>query len=573
MKFTLFILFILSFLVQINFSFSQKIDSSYYRSPIDFPISLSGNFGELRSNHFHSGIDIRTKGEEGKVVYAVADGFVSRIKVSAYGYGNALYITHPNGQVSVYGHLQQYNKKITEYIRTQQYNVESFEVDLFPQKNILKVNKGDTVALSGNTGGSEAPHLHFEIRDDKTEQIKNPLLNGFFVPDSIKPTITELVLYPKNIHAAVNNENERINYDVKNVRGNLSLVNNKPIEVSGIVGFAIETNDEENDHAGKNGTYNIQLYVDNELRYEYKIAAFAFEQTRNINAHIDYQLKKKSGKLIQKCFVEPNNKFPCYKFDKNRGFVNFTDDSIHLVKIVVSDVSSNQNTLLFLVQSHKNIAKEKDKNKGQTQDYFYHNIDNYFSRDGIKINIPNSVLQNDISFEYKMEVSHKNYSPIYKIHHEEEGLLAAYSLKIKPTKSISDKLKSKLLIASVNHGGGLSAEGGSYNTTTNTVDANLKNFGYFTVAIDTVKPFVGNIIIDKPSAKIRNIIVKISDNFSGIKSYKGTVDGKWILMEYDYKNARLIYTFDEKYNDELPHKFAIIVTDQKGNEAKAVKEF
>ncbi len=560
-------------IISLSKVFSQNSDSSFYRSPIDYPISLSGNFGELRNNHFHSGIDIRTGGEEGKIIYAVADGYVSRIKVSAFGYGNALYITHKNGQVSVYGHLKSYSNKITSFIRAEQYKIESFEIDLFPNKLDLPIIKGDTIALSGNTGGSEAPHLHFEIRDDKTEWTKNPLLNGFSVPDTVKPEIYKIAIYPLNSNSLVENENERKIFDVKVDRGNLSMANQNPIDVSGNIGFAIETNDEENDNAGKNGTYSIQLFIDNILQYQYKINSFAFDQTRNINAHIDYQFKNKFGIKLQKCFVEPNNKFPCYQTNKTRGIFNFSDDSIHLIKIVVEDVHNNSNTLLFIVQSHEYSISKKEKLIKASQDFFYYNIDNNFNRDGIYVHVPKGAIQNDINFEYNIESNTKYYSPIYKVHREDEGLLIPYNLKIKVQKKITKKLQPYLLIASINANGSISAEGGKFNETTNMVESNLKSFGYFTIAIDTIKPTISKVVIDKINAKTRNIIVKVSDNLSGIKSYRGSIDNKWILMEYDYKNGMLIYTFEDNYNDELPHEFKLTVIDQKGNSNSIQKTF
>ena len=548
-------------------------NASIYRSPIDFPISLSGNFGELRSNHFHSGIDIRTNGEEGKIIYAVANGYVSRIKVSPFGYGNALYITHPNGTVSVYGHLKSYNKSIESYLRKEQYKQESFEVDLFPGKEALPVLQGDTVAFSGNSGGSEGPHLHFEIRDEKTEHTLNPLLHGFTVPDSSKPEVYQVAIYPRAANATVNGLNTKKIIPIKVERGNLSTTETKQIEVSGKIGFSIETFDEEDDHAGKNGTYSIQLYVDDVLQYDYKIKQFAFDQTRNINAHIDYAQKKKTGTLFQKCFVEPNNKFPCYKTTKEHGIYEFIDDSIHLVKIVVADVVGNENTLLFVVQSKVNAISPDVKVPKHAKDYFYCNIDNHFKEGAVALMVPKGALQNDINFEYNTEENPKYYSKIYKIHREDEGLLSSYTLKIKPEKWLPERLKSKLTIASVSPSG-LSAEGGNYNEASKMVEAQLKNFGYFTLVLDTIKPKVNSIIIDKPEAQTRNIIVKASDNFSGIKTYRAELDGKWILMEYDYKSSTFVYTFDDRFDVNVgEHEFKMKIGDYKGNVREVSKKF
>jgi murein DD-endopeptidase MepM/ murein hydrolase activator NlpD len=198
------------------FAFGQnQYPKDFFRSPLDIPLQLSGNFGELRPNHFHSGFDFKTQKKEGFNVYAVANGYVSRIKVSAYGYGNALYITHKNGYVSVYGHLQRYDSTISNYVIKKQYELESFEVDLFPQKNEIMVTQGQLIALSGNTGGSEGPHLHFEIRDQKTEEIINPYYFGFDIEDTIAPSIEGISIYPIEQNSKINGSNHAKYYDVK----------------------------------------------------------------------------------------------------------------------------------------------------------------------------------------------------------------------------------------------------------------------------------------------------------------------------------------------------------------------
>ena len=168
-------LIIIPFLFFISVSMAQNsYPQDYFQSPLEIPLILSGTFAELRSNHFHSGLDIKTQQQSGLKVMAAASGFVSRIKVSHFGYGKALYITHPNGYTTVYAHLQNFNPEIDAYIKHRQYKNESYEIELFPKAGELLVNNGDIVAYSGNTGGSGGPHLHFEIRN-KQEHPMNPM--------------------------------------------------------------------------------------------------------------------------------------------------------------------------------------------------------------------------------------------------------------------------------------------------------------------------------------------------------------------------------------------------------------
>ncbi|MGL5889408.1 MAG: M23 family metallopeptidase, partial [Bacteroidia bacterium] len=236
---------------------------NYFQTPIDAPLLLAGNFGELRPNHFHAGIDITTQGKEGIAIFAAAEGYVSRIRISPFGYGKALYITHPNGYTTVYGHLRNFNKDIGMYAERNQYEAELFEIDITVPPGALPVKKGEIIARSGNTGGSGGPHLHFEIRDTKTEDALNPLLFGLPVADKVAPTIVRVAIIPLDANARVNGKNQKKYIALKSLKGIFvpaTAADTLP-RISGRIGFAVDAYDKESTPHGKNGVYGIRLSI------------------------------------------------------------------------------------------------------------------------------------------------------------------------------------------------------------------------------------------------------------------------------------------------------------------------
>ena len=270
--------------------------------PLDIPIQLAGNFGELRTNHFHAGFDIRTQQKEGLNVYAVADGYISRIKISPYGYGKAIYIDHPGGYTTVYGHLSKGSQTVQDFIVAEQYKQKSSEIDLFPKPGDLPVKKGDLIAYSGNTGGSEGPHLHFEFRDTKTEKIINPMFFGFdkIVLDNKPPVITTLIVYPISADAQVNKSIEPITLSISKMAD--GTYTSELVKANGTIGFGFAGYDSQDYGSGKNGIFKIVTSDNGNPSYSYTFDSFSFEDTRFVNALIDYPRFKKNGQRIQELF-------------------------------------------------------------------------------------------------------------------------------------------------------------------------------------------------------------------------------------------------------------------------------
>lgn len=557
----------------VNVSYAQtgsKYPKDYFRSPLDIPLSLSGNFGEVRTNHFHSGIDLRTGGREGLKTYAIADGYVSRIKVSPYGYGKALYITHPNGYVSVYGHLKDYNGAIAEYVQKAQYEKESFEIELFPAKDELKVTKGQVIAFTGNTGSSGGPHLHFEIRDEKTEHIINPLAFGLKVADNVKPRIKSVAVYPLEENSEVNGRNKTKTIKVAYSKGNHSLPAGESITVSGAIGFAIETYDGENNSPGPNGVYRVELYVDDNKIYSHQFETFSFDQTRYVNAFIDYAGKRASGHTLQRSFLLKNNQLNIYSDISNRGVINFTDSAYHKVKYILSDYYGNTTTLEIKVKS-KPPRPAKPIYLADIEKRFDCMKESNYTSEDVKINLPANALYEDVEFKWSKsrDTMPGAISPTHYVHDPDVPVHVPYTLSIK-TKLIPHSLQSKALIVSLN--GRKSPEGGEY--VDGWITTKLKSFGKYTVMLDTIAPIIKpvNIYQGKNLSNARTIAVKIDDNLSGIMEYRATIDDKWILMEYEPKQSLLYYTFNETVG-KGEHTFKLEVLDNRRNIEKYEAKF
>ncbi len=538
----LFLLFMLSPIFMLA---QNKYPTDYFISPLDIDIKLAGTFGELRGNHFHSGIDIKTGEVEGLEIHSIADGYVSRIKVSSGGYGNALYITHPNGFVSVYGHLQKFNKTLKSYTKKEQYQRESFSVDLFPEKGELKVSKGEIIAWSGNSGSSSGPHLHFEIREEASQKPVNPLLFGIQVKDITIPIINMVKIYPFDRNTIINGRNRPIEIYAKR-NGNRYILDNKDtINISGKVYFGINTFDPFNGGQNVNGVYSIQLFVDGREVYSHNLEKFSFSETRYINSLIDYKEYKMNKRRVQKSYIQPNNRLKIYNHVENRGIIDFTENGVHKIVYVVKDIKGNEAKLSFFM---KRKADERNKIKKVDQDceLFNYTGKNTFETKEVKLEIPGKALYDTVYFKYKVLPKIKDaITPLYQIHYDYVPMQTYGNLAIKAD-SLSSNLHNKALIAKIDKKGEPSSSGGKWEN--GFIKTDIREFGNYCVMIDTIPPTISplNIKNGKQLLKQKTIRIRIKDSFSGIKSYRGTLNGIWVLMEYDAKRSLLTYHFDEK---------------------------
>ncbi len=538
----------------------QKYPTDYFRNPVDIPIVLAATFGELRTNHFHAGIDIKTQRREGFSVLAAADGYVSRIKIQHWGYGKAIYIKHPNGYTTVYAHLQKFAPEIEEYVKRNQYNKESYTIQLFPQAHQLKVKKGQTIAYSGNTGGSTAPHLHFEVRDSKTSKIINPLLFGIEVNDTKKPTIQSAYIYPLDDFTQINQANTKQKLNIT-LQSNGDLIADK-IYASGTIGFGIKAFDRLNDAMNKNGLYKLELFVNQEKIYQHKVETFSFAEGKYINLLVDYPHHYRKRERIQKCFIVPQNKLSIYDDVVNNGYIYIQDGLTYTIKIVASDIKGNKTTLTIPVQGKEQEITFTKKNE-KFPYHFNRSIFNKVKLKNVTLAIPKYSFYEDTDFDFSV---HKG---IVKVHDKSIPLNKSFTLSFDVSEYPKSEQK-KLFIGRVNSKGYVT----SYANTKrkeNKLYTVTKTLGKYKLATDSKKPTITpkNFKSGQWISNYRFLKVKIKDDLTGIKSYRATIDGQWILMEYEPKTGMLTYDFnDSKYHSftkTAKHQLKIVVSDYVNN--------
>lgn len=553
--------------------FSLSSFAQDYSSPLDIPLLLSANCGELRNNHFHSGIDIKTQGVEGKSVYSVADGYISRISVSPSGYGLALYIDHPNGQTSVYGHLSRYNQQISDYVKAQQYLQESYKVDLNLKPNQIKVKKGDLVAYSGNTGGSGGPHLHFEIRDTKSEQILDPL--PYFkntIRDEVAPDIRGIAAYPVPGRGVVNGTYLPLRQTISKLKtGDYSDLPDT-IEAWGMIGLGIKAYDRMNGTANIYGVKAISLKIDGNEIFSSDIIRFPFNQTRMINSFTDFADWRQNKSFYMYSFIEPGNTLPFYK-SKNSGYINITEERPYNIEYTLRDVYGNTSLYSFtLFGKRQDIPRPSGCSLVMVWDQ-----DNKYISDSFSLLIDKGNLYNNVCLTLSQNASEDYYSDIFTVNQTPVPIHKSGMVKIKLT---SDPLNNKNQYGIVQLiGNRKSWIGGKYQN--GTVSGNIRELGLrLTVSSDTQAPNITPVVEKTgkrkkatPVQQTNSIKLRITDNLSGVASVRGTIDGKFALFENDVKSPVYTYRFDPERVSEGTHSLKVIVTDACGNSSEYSTEF
>lgn len=551
-------------------TFSQsKYDSIAFQSPLDIPLVLAGNFAELRSNHFHTGIDIKTQGVEGKLVRSVEDGYVSRIKISHWGYGKVIYVTHPNGYTSVYAHLKSFNTEITKYIRSHQYSIQSETFDVNVPESLISLEKGEQIALSGNTGSSTAPHLHFEIRDTESENAVNPLLFKFKITDNIKPQLNGVKIYALN-NGFIEGHHKDIKIPTVGSNGTYKLKRDV-IEVDGEIAFAVHAIDRLNGANNKCGAFNIKLKVDDSLVFEQSLNQIDFSQNRYINAYKDYEEYHKNKFHYHRSFLLSNNPLKIYDSVKNDGKITFTDNKIHNIKYEVSDVYGNLSTVSFKVK-HNGEMEKSDFSKSGEIDHFNdisttlsHKTNDTIRIDDMILSYEDSTFYEDVSIPIYSEKTKLFQSNLYYINKEYVPVQKYFALMINASR-VSEKNRDKALIAKISKNNIAKPLGGKFED--GFIKTDVRELGRFAIMLDTIPPIIKalNLYENKSITQGYNIKFLISDNLSGIEMYNVFIDDQWVLSNYEPRKNTLTLKHDVlKKIESGEHKLRVVVKDERKN--------
>lgn len=526
-----------------------------FGSPMDIPLILAGTFGELRSNHFHAGIDIKTQQRQGLPIYAIGDGSVTRIKISHWGYGKAIYVAHPNGYTSVYAHLQKFSPSLEEYIKKIQYQKRSYEVEVFPDYGELKVTKGEVIAYSGNTGGSSGPHLHFEIRSSISEKPTNPLLYGYEVRDATNPTVLKLYGFPLSKDAQINQSQDKIQINFSKQKDGTLLADK--VRAAGTIGFGFIGHDRQDMAANKNGVYSVQQLVNGKIYSDYSFEKFSFSETRYINTLIDYHHLGKYKQRIQKSFRSPGNRLSIYNTLHNDGKIVVREGLSYNVELLIKDFEGNQVKLLIPVEGKRETVKKEQEEK-KTDYYVIAKKPNNYDLGAAKVYFPSNTFYEDFYLDLE-----KGKDTV-KIHSNTVPAHRNFTVTF-DTSKYSENERKQLFIARLDK-----KLRPNYTSTYKRGDVfttRTRNLGTYTLAKDTLAPKIRtkNFKAKQWLNNYRYLSLYIADDLSGIDSYSATLNGEWILMEYEPKTKTLTYNFDDVILDKKQCELKVVVTDNVGN--------
>ncbi len=554
---------------------AKQYNPSDYIYPLENVARLySASFGELRPDHYHSGIDIKSDGVEGKKVVAVADGYISRISLSPFGYGLALYLTHPNGTTSVYGHLSRFREDVAEYVERERYRTKSNTVNLFCTSKAFPIKQGDVIAYSGNSGGSFGPHLHFEVRESASQRPINIFAEGIITPrDTIAPLIFRLHYIEVDTLQGIARTAKRRTYNAKRVGSEYQIAGGKPISVGRKGYFVVEASDRKNDVSNTFAIYSLVVELDSNVIYDYRMDNLSFATTRYCNAVAYYPIKIDSRNEVFRLAQVESGLDEHYRTMVNRGIVTTKPLEERQVAIHCADEAGNSSTLRFVISGKSDdncfradsVAEELIVRS--KRDYLY-------SKDGISVSIPASTLYESTIFEggiVSRDTTQKEYrralSPIYKVLDITIPLHSAMTISI--ATNIEKELRSKVGLICIGRSGNPSFIKGRYDL--GQVSATSRNAGEYYVAVDTTPPTI-ELGIEQGSNQSRSkyFTARIADDLSGIASYSATIDGEWIDLTLDKGRTR--HTFRTKPNGKS-HKLVYTVKDGCGNTTTITREY
>jgi Peptidase family M23 len=533
---------------------------SYFRDPLPVAMHLAANFGELRENHYHMGLDIRTEHRENLPVVAAAEGYISRIKVEPFGFGQAIYLTHPNGYTTVYAHLNAFMPALADFVKQQQYDSASWKITLVLPPGLFAVKKGDLIAYSGNTGGSQGPHLHFEIRRTRDDINLNPLLFGLPVDDDRPPVIRRLALYDR---ARSIYEQSPAVYDVRGSGNQYAVEPAVLLTAASDIGFGISAFDTQSGSANPNGIYKALVYDNGDPVCGFQLDAISYDETRDINAHIDYRSKALSGISFQQLFELPGYTHSVYRNFRTGGRINISDGKLHSIRILVKDAYGNMCSLTTSVQYrpvHTTIPVYEGKP-------FYPFMLDGFETTDCSFYLGERTLYDSVHISYSSSVSTDPgaLSRLHRIGKTDIPVRDSILVRIRPTAAPGAFDKTKVVMQWQDKG---HMEVKKVTWLGNWATAAFREFGTFRLLSDSIPPVISFPGLP-PGAnleKASRLVVLVKDNLERIKSFSGRIDGNWILFSNDKEKA-FIYSFDSHC---VPGKHELVVEalDEAGNLAR-----
>lgn len=552
-------LFLLIFLF---FAAATNAQESFpkYGKPLNIPMYLSGTFAEMRVNHPHSGLDIKTDGEEGKPVYAVADGYVSRIGVSPYGFGNVLYVTHYDGYMSVYAHLQRFSSEIAKYVKDYQYANKTFTAQIYPIQTKFQLKKGDLIGYSGNSGGSGGPHLHFEIRHAASQKPVNPMFFGYTFTDNERPVVNGVSIYPVE-KATVEKQTEPMYFHVTGKNGRYGLKDKPIVHAYGKIAFGVCAYDRVGSSANKNGPYSFELFLDENLHFKVESDSFAYNENRYVNSLIDYRHYKEKGSRYIRTEVDPYNRLSMIAENEGTAIVSQGDTIDVCLRVI--DYSGNTSSVDFKVVGYAPIFVEP-KTRSRSE-YFVKadgTLNNEISIDDFSVVLEKGTLFRDEWIPTAASDAKDCCSRMYRFGNDYLAVYKAFKVRIRPQKEWAGD--TRMFIAHIDDKGKTTSIGGKM--VGDYMETETRSLGRYAVKIDSVAPMITpRNFKDKQSAsELKSLRFKITDDMSGIDSYNIYLNDKWVLGQYDAKKALLYYDMDENMK-KGNNRIKVVVKDGVGN--------
>ncbi|MEP7164910.1 MAG: M23 family metallopeptidase [Ferruginibacter sp.] len=549
----------LLFLCQHSFSQSfpeKNYPQQYFQWPVGTAVGIVANFGELRPNHYHMGLDCRTDQKVNVPVYAAAEGYIARVKIEPFGFGRSITINHPNGLSTLYAHLNLFAPELEKYITDQQYKLQQWDVTIAVPEKLFPVSKGDPIAYSGNTGGSQGPHTHFEIRDTKTDKVLNPLLFGFPIPDTIPPNIIRLAIYDRRY--STYEQIPKI-YSLKKIKGIYQPVTAIIPVSTDKLSFAITAFDRYTGSTNQNGIYKALLYDNGNAICGFEMDSISYDETRYLNAHIDYKTRSNGGPFLEHLSRLPGYINGIYKTDDSDGVIFLEDTTVHLIKILVTDANGNNSTLEFYVKINAVVEKNIVANRSIV---FYPGYVNVFENADICFYLPENCIYDSFHFTYN-EVVPASGKRIYQLHNTSVPLQTYFPVSIRADFSTNDtgRIVMKRSSGSKEDYKKAVYENGWYR-------ASFREFGNFQLMVDSIPPAVTPLGFKEgmKTSKLSRIKFAVIDNTEEIKKFTALLDGNWLRFSND-KGRNFIYEFDEHCSSG-EHELIIIAEDQVGNKTE-----